>query len=330
MGETALKKSRDVNEIKKYRGAIKAQVSSALSKLEALFSRKVADDFDHGSIITSEVNQVEVRLKDKLELFLKLHDRCCELRDEGADADQEIELANQDDEFSEEVTSKVYPMYGQIEAYYQSVSRFELAKKLAKNIPDLERKYEDSFAAFKFTMRNAQQVVQCLHGLRDDEISEAANVQVQPAEKIKDELRKHYDEVVSISNELKDALKARGDNEDTIKQKVKFDRLEEMEKVGNINVDLEKIVNVQKLNSSKNTTSPHILSSTFKESESGTPIKLNKPDPLKFSGQARDFASFKNKFETIVIPHRSAVDIGVHLLQAIPAKHQHLVANVRR
>ena len=42
----------------------------------------------------------------------------------------------------------------------------------------------------------------------------------------------------------------------------------------------------------------------------------------------RDFASFKNKFETIVVPHRSAVDIGVHLLQAIPEKHQHLVANV--
>ena len=81
MAETALKKSRDVNEIKKYRGAIKGQVLSALNKLEALFSRKVADNFDHGSIFTSEVNQVEARLKDKLEVFRKLHDRCCELRD---------------------------------------------------------------------------------------------------------------------------------------------------------------------------------------------------------------------------------------------------------
>ena len=83
---------------------------------------------------------------------------------------------------------------------------------------------------------------------------------------------------------MKDALQARGDDADTIKKKVKFDRLEEMEKVGNINIDLDKIVNVQKLNSSKNTTSSPILSSTFKESESGsgTPIKLNKPDPLKY------------------------------------------------
>ena len=96
----------------------------------------------------------------------------------------------------------------------------------------------------------------------------------------------------------------------------------------NINVELEKIVTVQKLNSSKSVTSPHILSSTFRESTAASPIKLNKPDPLKFSGQCRDFASFKNKFETIVVPHRSAVDIGIHLLQAIPEKHQHLVANV--
>ena len=178
-------------------------------------------------------------------------------------------------------------------------------------------------------MKNAQQVVQCLNGLNSDEICEAVNVQVQPAEKSKDKLKKHYDEVVVTTNELKDALRVRGDDEDTIKQRVKFDRLEEMEKFGNINVDLEKIVTVQKLNSSKNMTSPHILSSTFKETKSGTPIKLNKPDPLKFSGQARDFASFKNKFETIVVPHRSAVDIGVHILQDIPAKHQYLVANVK-
>ena len=117
MAETALKKSRDVNKLKKFRGAIKGQVTSAVNKLEAIFSRKVVDDFDHGSIFTSEVNQVEARLKDKLEFFLKLHDRCCKLRDEGADDDQEIELVNQDDEYVEEVTNKVYPMYRQIEAY---------------------------------------------------------------------------------------------------------------------------------------------------------------------------------------------------------------------
>ena len=74
MAETALKKSRDVNELKKFRGAIKGQVTSAVNKLEALFAKKVADDFDNGSIFVSEVNQVEAKLKDKLDLFLRLHE----------------------------------------------------------------------------------------------------------------------------------------------------------------------------------------------------------------------------------------------------------------
>ena len=165
MAETTLKKSRDVNEFKKFRGAIKGQVTSALNKLETLFAQKLAYDFDHGRILITEVNEVESRLKEKLGLFRKLHDRCCKLRDVGEDADQEIELSRQDDEYVEEVTNKVYPMFSQIEAYYRS-----------RNIPALERKFEDSFAAFKFSMRNAQQVVQCLNGLNPEEVCAAANV----------------------------------------------------------------------------------------------------------------------------------------------------------
>ena len=89
-------------------------------------------------------------------------------------------------------------------------------------------------ATFKFSKKNAQQVAQCLNNLKSDEICEAAIVQVQPAESTKDELKKYFDEVIVSANELKDALQARGDDADTIKKKVKFDHLEEMEKVGNI------------------------------------------------------------------------------------------------
>ena len=47
MAENALKKSRDLNELKKFRGAIKGQVTSALNKLEALFTLRMAEDYDH-------------------------------------------------------------------------------------------------------------------------------------------------------------------------------------------------------------------------------------------------------------------------------------------
>ena len=61
MAETALKKSRDVKVLKKFRGALRGQITNAVSKLEALFARKVADDFDQEDIFISEVNQVEAK-----------------------------------------------------------------------------------------------------------------------------------------------------------------------------------------------------------------------------------------------------------------------------
>ena len=57
-------------------------------------------------------------------------------------------------------------------------------------------------------------------------------------------------------------------------------------------------------------------------------IKLGKAEQIMFFGNSRDFAAFKKDFETIVVPNRAAVDTGYRLRQAIPQKHQHLIANV--
>ena len=72
------------------------------------------------------------------------------------------------------------------------------------------------------------------------------------------------------------------------------------------------------------------LSSTLNDSSShySTPIKLNKPDPIKFSGEPRDFAAFRRDFEAIIVPNRSPADIGLYLKQAIPAKDVHILTNV--
>ena len=49
----------------------------------------------------------------------------------------------------------------------------------------------------------------------------------------------------------------------------------------------------------------------------------------QFSGLARDFAQFKREFNAVVVVQgRSSVDIGYNLLNAIPAKHQHLINNI--
>ena len=59
----------------------------------------------------------------------------------------------------------------------------------------------------------------------------------------------------------------------------------------------------------------------------GVPLKINKPDALRFSGEAREFASFKQDFMAIVVPNRDNSQIGMHFKQAIPDKHKHLLSN---
>ena len=113
---------------------------------------------------------------------------------------------------------------------------------------------------FKVSKENALQVIQCLDNLNPDEISEASNVHLQPAESVKEALTKDLDEVIVNVADLNDALEARGDTPEAVQEKVKFDRMEELTSVTKINRDLDKIVIAQKLNSSKNATSSPILS----------------------------------------------------------------------
>ena len=123
-------------------------------------------------------------------------------------------------------------------------------------------------------------------------------------------------------------MEACGDKARAIETRVKFAYSEELKAVGKINIDLNRILAAQKINSEKNKSSSQVLSSTFRESSSASPIKVNKPQPIKFSGIPRDFATFKRDFEAIIVPHRSSADIGLYLRQAVPAKDLHLIANV--
>ena len=214
MAEKALEKSEDVTELKKFRGAIKSQITIGVSKLTKLFAKKVEDDYDHESIIKDEVHQLEAKLRENFDLFLKLDQKCCEFREEGADATEESELAQKDAEYSEEVTEKVYPLFRQLKAYYKSVAEDEAKKandeaikELVKKIPAFEKKFADSLDIFKVSKKKAQQVTQCMNNLKPEEICEAAIVQVQPAESAKETLEKDFDDLRASASELKDALK---------------------------------------------------------------------------------------------------------------------------
>ena len=111
MAEQALKSSVDVEEIKKFRRVIKGQVTTAVNRLENLFAKKEGDDFDHKVISKTEVKQVEAKLRNNFDTFLKLQEKFCALRAEGKDDEEESELVLEDAQYSDEVSSKVYPLF---------------------------------------------------------------------------------------------------------------------------------------------------------------------------------------------------------------------------
>ena len=99
MAEQALKSSEDVEEIKKFRRLIKGQVTTAVNRLENLFAKKEGDDFDHKVISKAEVKQVEAKLRNNFDTFLKLHEKFCELRAAGKDDEEESELVLEDAQY---------------------------------------------------------------------------------------------------------------------------------------------------------------------------------------------------------------------------------------
>ena len=192
MAEQALKSSEDVEEIKKFRRVIKGQVTTAVNRLENLFAKKEGDDFDHKVISKTEVKQVEAKLRNNFDTFLKLQEKFCALRAEGKDDEEEAELVLEDAQYSDEVSSKVYPLFDQIESYHESLAKREAKKTKVMSIPSHEKKFEDSMINFKVSKQNAQQVIQCLNSLKPEEISEASIVQLQPAENAKEALKKGF------------------------------------------------------------------------------------------------------------------------------------------
>ena len=214
MAEQALQNSMDPEEIKKYRKSTRAQVTTSVNRLGNILAKKDGDYFDHKVINETEVEQVEIKLKETFALFSKLHDKYCHLRESGKDETEEEELVVKDAAYYEEVSSKVYHLMDQLKTYHRSLENM-------KSIPSHQEKFENSVMNFKVSKEIAVQVSQCLDNLNPDEVSE-------PAESAKKALNQNFDEISVNAAKLKKALEACGDTAEAVKEKVKFDRMEEL------------------------------------------------------------------------------------------------------
>ena len=63
------------------------------------------------------------KLKRNFQLFKKLHDRVLQLRDENKDEKEDDNVILQEENYSEDVSSKVYPVLEKFTKYEKSLSR---------------------------------------------------------------------------------------------------------------------------------------------------------------------------------------------------------------
>ena len=334
--------SSDIKVVKAAISGVKGQITKYTNRLHTILSLKKGNDFDLSQISHVEVSQGKLKIEENFKLFQQLQIRDCELR--GGDDEEDIKTAEEEEEkvFSE-VCSKVYPVLDSVAAYIASYDKSkDLSSKAEQEVKSKENEtktinaLKDSIvnkelaqarALQKFNVEKeaALKVTALTRDLSDDEdISSIANIRFQPIATVRDSLKQSFDELDTLSNELCALLVSRGDAQQDITLKIKFDYAKEYKEMKDIFIDL----GVMELAQTGGGSTSKIPSSLAKDSTSATPIKISKPDPIKFSGQPRDFAPFKREFEAIVVPRRDASDIGFHLKQAVPSKHRHLLNNI--
>ena len=116
-----------------------------------------------------------------------------------------------------------------------------------------------------------------------------------------------------------DAVQAESGIEHAMK-KVIFDRVAEDESVQDIVNVLDLLLNAKVEYNGRGSLSAHPPAAR----STAIKVKLNTP---KFSGRSRDFAIFKKEFMDVIIPGRSAPEIGALLREGLNTKEKDLLRN---
>ena len=200
-----------------------------------------------------------------------------------------------------------------------------------------------STANFKINLTKAKQETEELLGsYQDDRASLTSKLDSVKNKSVEDLMESHevkalHDEVIPQVRSFEEtrlkliksfrvltrACEAATENLDVVKTKMGYDAVDE--DLVNINTAARKLVAALQQQEKAEKLAKQKLET---KATSTAAVKLEKIEAFKFSGEFRDWASFKRRFTNIVIPGRDPQDIGVRLLQSIPARHKHLIDNI--
>lgn len=300
--------SSDPKLVKKLRGSIKAQLSVDVNILEKALAEKTNNKFNFDRISLQLVKSQKLKLQDHFSLVQKLHDHYIELRDEGHNTEEEDQLVIQDVDYMEKITSKVYPLLDEIERFEDSLANLNKVKTLEKSENENRSSVIKAKAEFKLVHDKIKSELDYLeaNGTRKTELTKTF-----PVDSFICDLSTAFKDLKRSCTKFEDNAVAMGKKDEESKIGMNCDS----ERVSHLELDtrLKVVEQAKKLASLNVAHSGH-----DSLADRAAPLKINKPECPKFSGQARDFAPFKRDFLAIVVPNRDDAQIGIHLKQAIP------------
>ena len=313
--EEALK-SDDPKIVKRLRGSIGAQISCDIDLLDKELSKKSNQSFEVERISHQLIKVQRKKLLDHFDLIQKLHEQYVVIREEGENSEAENALELADIDYMQKITVKVCSVLDNLTLYDEAMSAASTLKGLVKNNDETRNNCIKAKKDFTIVYDKIISEIDKIELLEDKSEAKITMIKTFPTEVLLHNVHTAFGEVKKYCTKLQDSSKITELGDVEGKAMLSYD--EEYAKQLDIEIKLkmyEQIKLPPGLPAAEETTG----------GVKAMPLKITKPDNISFSGQARDFATFKRDFLAIVVPHREASQIGIYLKQAIPEKCKHLI-----
>ena len=329
-----------INTLKAKRAGYKGKITLHVRLLQPLITAKGAEAKNKAD----RVKDLSEKFYCVVEKFKEVHAKVAERLESEAEGEAAIEEAIQESgDYCNEVEATIYETIEGLKTFKKEVKAYiEAQLMLSTTIPKSKTDYEDAVRKYCLERDNSLAVLSGLTQLNEEQLGNSQKVRFMNASTPRHKLENAHKNLVEKYTLLHNILRQADLEEiDSEIEKVtpEFEIAEANKEYGELLALMDTCLQIQEsFRRSEETTRevelqkarippPPPAPRAQGDGNPGEMIKLSKAPNITFSGEARDFTTFKRDFEKIVVPGRPDHDTGYRLKQAIPTKHRHLLDN---
>ena len=298
-----------IDDLKKKRSAAKKKIILKINDtITPILNLKGQEANENAKELKEAITDLETRFN----AFKVAHEAYVnQLEDETDDENIEAVLKKEED-YVNDVNKNYHETLKKVKAFDKEVDVGKAREELKEAFEDFNsvvREVNDSEVNWKDLLESDD--------LSKDQIEQLMNV---PAEDMKSSLSSSYETFTKAVTKVRKACACVEIDHTKVFEEMKIDISKKLiPEQMNLTKSMRSIINLKKLHS------PQPSANIAQPAATVCPIKLEKAQSITFSGDARDFATFKRKFEEIIVPNRDKNEVSLRLEQAIPQKHRHLI-----